>query len=324
VELERTVQLLGIVTQNVDGLHLAAGSSPDRIVELHGNARSLHCLGCGASLPSEPTLRRASWGTFRCPRCRGPLKAATVSVGEPLPAGAYERAVAWCHTTDLLLVLGTSLAIEPAGLLPGIVHARGVPVVVINDAPTALDPWAAVVIRSPIARTLERARAALRQPVVDRLIRPMTRVDFTWLCRVVDTWWGDSVRYLLHPLFLEHFADTCVVVEEAGILAGFLVGFVSQTRPGEAYVHLVATAPAYRGRNLGRALYAHFFELVRQRGCRKVTALTVPYNAGSLAFHARMGFSFREAGATWCDGLPVHMDYAGPGVHCVIMERMLT
>lgn len=324
VELERRGQLLGIITQNVDGLHLTAGSSPDRVVELHGNARRLHCLGCGVSLPSPPTAWLACWETPRCPSCRGLLKVATVSVGESLPAGAHERAVAWLQATDLSLVLGTSLAIEPAGLLPGIVHARGVPVVVINDAPTPLDPWAGVVIRAPVGKTLDRVREALRRPIVERLIRPMTRTDFIWLCQVVDLWWGDSVRYLLHPLFLEHFSETCFVVEEGGILAGFLVGFVSQASPEEAYVHLVATAPTHRGKGLGRALYAHFFELVRQRGCRKVTALTVPYNPGSLAFHARMGFSYREAGAVWCDGLPIHMNYAGPGVHCVIMEKMLT
>lgn len=156
-----------------------------------------------------------------------------------------------------------------------------------------------------------------------RVIRPMARTDFQYLCRVVDYWWGDQVRYLLHPLYLEHFPQTCLVSEEEGVLAGFLIGFVSQARPDEAYVHLVATDPAYRRRGIGRALYEHFFAVVRSRGCAKVSAITVPFNETAVAFHRRMGFQLREEGAAWVGGVPFFPDYAGPGVDCVIMECKL-
>ena len=106
-------------------------------------------------------------------------------------------------------------------------------------------------------------------------------------------------------------------------MAGFLVGFVSQGQPDEAYVHLVGTAPACRGRGIGRALYEHFFDVVRSRGCVKVLAITVPHNEGSLAFHRQMGFRFREEGGAWSGAVPLVPDYAGPGVHCVLMERKL-
>ena len=107
------------------------------------------------------------------------------------------------------------------------------------------------------------------------------------------------------------------------MVAGFLVGFISQGRPDEAYVHLVATAPAYRRRGIGRALYEHLFDLVRGRGCLKVLAITVPHNETAIAFHRRIGFHLREEGAAWLGALPFFPDYGGPGVDCVIMERTL-
>jgi GNAT superfamily N-acetyltransferase len=149
----------------------------------------------------------------------------------------------------------------------------------------------------------------------------MTRPDFLFLCQVVDSWWGDSVRYLLHPLFLEHFGDTCFVLETGGELAGFLIGVRSQSKPGEAYVHLVSTAPSHRGRGFGRALYEHFFEVVAKHGCRRISAITVPYNAGSLTFHQHLGFTLRQVGASWQGDLPVAVNYAGLGVDCVMMDR---
>lgn len=321
--LEREGKLLGIVTQNVDGLHQAAGVSGDRVVELHGNAREVICLRCRHRASSAPLRFRINGNAPPCDRCGGLLKIDTVSFGEPLDPARLAQATTWCGSADLLLIIGTSLQVAPAGSLPELARSRGVPVVVINETPTPFDPWATLVVRGAAAEVLNEARRWFMTVPPPCAIRPMTWTDFQYLCRVVDYWWGDQVRYLLHPLYLEHFPQTCLVSEEGGMVAGFLIGFVSQGRPDAAYVHLVATAPAHRGRGIGRALYEHFFDLVRSRGCLKVLAITVPYNETSIAFHRRIGFQLQEEGAAWLGTLPFFPDYGGPGVDCVIMERKL-
>jgi len=322
-ELEREGKLLGVITQNVDGLHQAAGLPEERVVELHGSAREAVCLQCEGRVPSGSVRPGGGGRPPSCQRCGGALKIGSVSFGEALDPQRLALAAWWCRSADLMLVLGTSLQVTPASSLPALVRERGVPVVIVNRTPTPLDPWAALVVRGPVARVLGEVRSQLKPIPVPQLIRPMTRLDFLHLCRVVDSWWGDQVRYLLHPLYLEHFPQTCFVCEEAGEVAGFLIGFMSQGRPEEAYVHMVGTAPAYRGRGIARALYEHFFDLVRDRGCVKVLAITVPQNEGSLAFHRHMGFGFREEGCAWSGSLPFFPDYAGPGVHCVVMERKM-
>lgn len=322
-DLERERKLLGIVTQNVDGLHQTSGVSENRIVELHGNARNIICARCRHRTPYASLRSRINGSAPPCDRCGGLLKVDTVSFGEPLDPARLDQAAAWCRGADLLMIIGTSLQVAPAGNLPEMVSSRGVPVAVINRTPTPFDPWATVVIRGAAAEALNEVSKRSTTAPPARIIRPMTRADFHYLCLVADSWWSDQIRYLLHPLYPEHFPQTCFVVDEEGAVAGFLIGFISQGRPDEAYCHLIATAPAYRGRGIGRALYEHFFELARSRGCAKVLAITVPYNQTSIAFHRRMGFRLRDEGAAWLGPLPYYPDYAGPGVDCVVMERGL-
>jgi GNAT superfamily N-acetyltransferase len=83
---------------------------------------------------------------------------------------------------------------------------------------------------------------------------------------------------MLPRLFFEHFTGTSFAAECDGELAGFLVGFVSQSRPGEAYIHFVGVRPGERGCGLGRRLYECFFAAVRARGCELVRAVTAPVN----------------------------------------------
>ena len=322
VDLEFCGKLLGIVTQNVDGLHQRAGSSPHKVIELHGNAEDVVCLGCGARSHYVRTFLGGVPPT--CERCGGVLKVDVVSIGEPIPQARIRRAWEWCEEADLLLALGSSLAVEPAASLPVAVAARGMPVAIVNRSPTPLDASATLAIQAPLGSTWAELSRRLTRPSPDQRIRPMTRPDFLFLCQVVDSWWGDSVRYLLHPIFLEHFGDSCFVMESDGEVAGFLVGFRSQGKPGEAYVHLVGTSPSHRGRGFGRALYEHFFDFARRHGCHRVSAITVPHNTGSLAFHQRIGFTIRDAGANITGALAVFENYAGPGVDCVVMDRDLT
>jgi predicted GNAT superfamily acetyltransferase len=134
-------------------------------------------------------------------------------------------------------------------------------------------------------------------------IRHAEPSDHARVAAVIDDWWGGrQMRDMLPRLFFTHFRDTSFVAEdEAGELAGFLCGFLSQTYPEQAYVHFVGVSPGQRGAGLARALYERFFAAVRDAGRTSVHCVTSPQNAGSLAFHARIGFEV-EAEVDGYDG----------------------
>ena len=143
-----------------------------------------------------------------------------------------------------------------------------------------------------------------------RAIRPQ---DYWPVISVIDDWWnGRHMADKLPRLFFEHFADTSFAAERHGELAGFLVGFISQSRPGEAYIHFVGVHPDERGRGLGRQLYEHFLAVARAQGCELVRAITAPVNQGSIRFHRQMGFDI-EPGDTEINGIPVTSGYDGDG-----------
>jgi ribosomal protein S18 acetylase RimI-like enzyme len=144
-------------------------------------------------------------------------------------------------------------------------------------------------------------------------IRPIRPLDYQPVISVIDDWWnGRQMADKLPRLFFEHFTDTSFVAERHGELAGFLVGFISQSRPGEAYIHFVGVHPDERGRGLGRRLYEHFFAAVHSRGCGLVRSVTAPVNQGSIRFHRQMGFDI-EPGDTEINGVPVTSGYDGDG-----------
>lgn len=154
--------------------------------------------------------------------------------------------------------------------------------------------------------------------------------DHPALVACVQSWWGDSrtpaeareLSLLLPRLFLDHFATTSLVREDAGgQVEAFLVGF--HAPDGEsAYVHFVGVHPDLRGRGVGRELYTAFCDRAAAAGCRHVHAVTSPANAGSIAFHRAMGFEL-EPGDRIVDGIPVHTDHDGPGHDRVCMRREL-
>lgn len=153
VELESTGRLDTIVTQNVDGLHRDAGTDPARLVEIHGNGRETVCLRCGDRGPMERTLDRVSAGEADpdcdaaaamdgARRCGGILKAATISFGQSLVASDLARAEAAAARCDLLLAVGSTLAVWPiAGMVP-IARRGGATVVIVNRGATAMDDLA--------------------------------------------------------------------------------------------------------------------------------------------------------------------------------------
>ena len=160
--------------------------------------------------------------------------------------------------------------------------------------------------------------------------RPATAGDHRAIVGCVQRWWGDSrtpeqareLSLLLPRLFLQHFAGTSLVVEDASGIRAFLVGFHSADAPDEAYIHFVGVDPRDRGTGVARALYARFFAQAAAAGRHTVRAITSPANTGSVAFHRAMGFEV-EPGDREVDGVAVHSDYDGPGRHRVCFRRRL-
>jgi NAD-dependent deacetylase len=163
VDLERKHALELLVTQNVDGLHLLAGQSPERVVEIHGNARAVKCMTCGWHGPMEETLGRVRAGEADppCRECGGIIKSATISFGENLVPEDLERAQRAAMRTDVFLAIGTSLGVYPAAGLPEIALARGGRLIVINAQETPFDLVADAVVRDPIGEAVPAIVAAV-------------------------------------------------------------------------------------------------------------------------------------------------------------------
>ena len=146
VDLERSGRLAAVVTQNIDGLHLRAGHRTDRVIELHGTAHRVRCVDCGTAWSGSEVQARLERGELppACPVCGGILRTATILFGESLPPGALERAVAAAREADLMLVVGSSLVVQPAARLPQIAKRSGAKVAIVNRMDTPLDEIADV------------------------------------------------------------------------------------------------------------------------------------------------------------------------------------
>ena len=155
-ELERKAALDTLVTQNVDGLHHAAGSSPEKIIEIHGNVREVKCLSCTYLAPMEDALERVRAGEEdpECPECGGILKSATISFGENLVAADLERSQRAAAACDVFLAVGTSLGVYPAAALPEIALAQSARLIVLNAQETPFDDLAAAVSRDQLGDVL--------------------------------------------------------------------------------------------------------------------------------------------------------------------------
>ena len=148
------------------------------------------------------------------------------------------------------------------------------------------------------------------QALAARMARPE---DYDAIAAVVNDWWGRPILAALPRLFLDHFYRTSLVVDGPGGPLAFLVGFLSPSEAGHAYIHFAGVSPAARQQGLARHLYQEFFALARGDGRRIVRAITAPVNAGSVAFHRALGFTVTG---------PVP-DYDGPGRDFIVFERRL-
>jgi len=162
VDLERSGRLHTLVTQNIDGLHHAAGSDPARVIEIHGTTRQVACMRCSDRQPAEAVHDRVRAGEEdpACLKawdgevCGGILKSATISFGQSLVPEDLLRAEAAAAECDLLLAVGTTLGVFPAaGLVPTAVR-HGAVVVIVNGEPTEMDRLADVVVLGSLGECL--------------------------------------------------------------------------------------------------------------------------------------------------------------------------
>jgi NAD-dependent deacetylase len=154
--LEAAGKIIAIITQNIDGLHQDAGSR--RVLELHGTSRYCLCLGCNAQFSPDEIQKRMEAGVEipLCDHCGGPLKSATISFGQSLPADVLTEAIDLSMSTDMVFALGSSLTVEPAASIPLQAKNNGARLVIINRTETPLDGLADVVIHESIGETLSR------------------------------------------------------------------------------------------------------------------------------------------------------------------------
>ena len=148
VALERAGKVAAVVTQNVDGLHRRAGTSPELLVEMHGTDLLVECQRCGDTSDPAPHFD-AFKATHRPPLCEcgGILKPATVSFGQQLKPAAIQRATAAAMTADLVLAMGSTLSVYPAASIPLFAAERGVPYVIVNQGSTDHDDHPRVTLR---------------------------------------------------------------------------------------------------------------------------------------------------------------------------------
>lgn len=156
VELERTGRLLALITQNIDGLHQAAGSSAAMVLELHGTIHRCRCLACGYETPMRDQLDRVEAGEAdpACSRCGGIQRSATVAFGQQLDPEVLRRASRAAADCDVFLAVGTSLQVLPAAGLCDVARRNAARLVIVNAEPTPYDDLADEVIRGSIGEVL--------------------------------------------------------------------------------------------------------------------------------------------------------------------------
>jgi NAD-dependent deacetylase len=151
-DFERRGQLLGLITQNIDGLHGIAGVSDEKIVELHGTDRLVTCLNCGKRFTPASVYEHLGedFTAPTCDACGGFLKSANVSFGQQMPVEAMKRAQAWSEQSEIFIVIGSSLQVQPAASFPVIAKRSGALLAIINRDETPLDELADFIHRGAI------------------------------------------------------------------------------------------------------------------------------------------------------------------------------
>lgn len=154
-------------------------------------------------------------------------------------------------------------------------------------------------------------------------LRNLDESDHPDVIKALRDWWGGrDLTKMLPRLFLVHFCDTSFAVCHDAVLIAFLVGFFSQSRKNEAYIHFAGVHPEYRGQGMGRFLYMTFFDLCKRNNKIAVRSCTSPVNVGSIAFHKSMGFIL-ESGDSFINNISVTSNYNRPDDPKVLFYKSL-
>jgi NAD-dependent deacetylase len=157
-KLHETGKLSHIITQNIDGLHVASGMPAEAVIELHGNGTYGSCLQCAKRYELD-WVREIFADNERlpvCSKCGGMVKTATISFGQSMPEDEMARAKAATFGADLFIVLGSSLVVYPAAGFPIMAKQNGSGLVIVNREETELDDIADLVINAEIGATMSR------------------------------------------------------------------------------------------------------------------------------------------------------------------------
>ena len=156
--LEKRGVLVAVITQNIDGLHQRVGHIPENVLEMHGTMRYSICWSCGDRRGMQETLQRVRDGDSdpACELCGGILKSDTISFGQALVPEVVDRAMAASEACDVLLVVGSSLTVQPAANVVPRAKAAGAKVVIVNGEPTAMDRYGDAILVGNLSELLPR------------------------------------------------------------------------------------------------------------------------------------------------------------------------
>jgi GNAT superfamily N-acetyltransferase len=155
------------------------------------------------------------------------------------------------------------------------------------------------------------------------IIRSVKSSDYYIISPLLNDWWGGrQMADMLPKLFFEYFRDTSFIAEKDGQIIGFIIGFLSQSKTDEAYIHFVGVHPEYRKQKIGKQLYNEFFGTVKQKGACVVRCVTSPVNKVSIDYHTKMEFDI-ETGDKIVAGVTVHTNYDGPNQDRVLFKKHL-
>lgn len=160
--LEKGGWVDAVVTQNIDGLHQAAGSR--KVIEFHGNSVDLYCESCGRTFDREESLGfLTGQGAVRCKECGGNVRPSVVLFGEPIPQDALRDAALLAASCQCMLVVGTSAVVAPASLLPTEAASHGATIIEINPEVTELTDRAHISIRASAEDALPELARGVRE-----------------------------------------------------------------------------------------------------------------------------------------------------------------
>ena len=156
-ELHGKKKLLGLITQNIDGLHEKSGLPAERIVNLHGNTLEIVCLQCGVVIDAEPLMDYLDpREPPACRVCQGLLKPNTISFGQQLVAEDLDKAERLARDCDLMIAFGSTLKVQPAASFPLLARESGAKLVIVTKSDTPLDTYADFVFHQNIDGFLEQ------------------------------------------------------------------------------------------------------------------------------------------------------------------------